>query len=100
MTTLGMILELQHRGFVVHHKTDVLSVSWHRATPFPGGLDFKTEALQKLRELIPPEMVEFSTRRESLGVEVHSARLRLLFDSIMPQQNDDRTDEPSGATET
>lgn len=78
LTTLDMILALQSAGYVVRHKSEARPVSWHRVAPFPTGVDFKTEALEKLREAITPELIEFSARADDLGVEIHSATLRVM----------------------
>ncbi len=81
-----LIMALQQRGYIVRHKSEVRHpLLWHRVAPFPLGLDFKAEAMNKLRELVTPEMVDWvvtpavaSEFEGDLGrPETHSAILRV-----------------------
>lgn len=75
-----LIKELERRGYVVRHVREAQQpLSWHRTAPFPDGVDFRSEAVEKLREQITPDHVAFTTR-ESIGCgpTIHSATLRVL----------------------
>ncbi|WBT40183.1 hypothetical protein [Hyphomicrobium sp. DMF-1] len=57
-----LIRVLEARGYVVRHKDEArIPLSWNRAAPFPEGLDFKAEAVERLREQITPGMIYFRT---------------------------------------
>lgn len=78
-----LIAELRARGYVVRHKTETKPLMWSRTLPVPDGIDFKAEALEKLRGQITPEMIHIETRQPapSAGVaapEIQSAILRVL----------------------
>jgi hypothetical protein len=78
-----LIAELRQRGYIVRHKTETKPLMWSRTLPFPDGVDFKAEALEKLREQITPEMIHIETRLPPVmaGVgasEIQSAILRVL----------------------
>lgn len=57
---VDLIQALERRGYIVRHKSEVRHpVSWHRTAPLPPGLDFRSEAMTKLREQVTPEMVDW-----------------------------------------
>ncbi len=83
---VDLIQALQRRGYLVRHKSEVCHpLSWHRTAPLPPGVDFKSEAMTKLRELVTPEMVDWIVEPAvapqydgDLGrPEIHSAILRV-----------------------
>lgn len=77
---IDLIQALERRGYVVRHKREAHHpLSWNRTAPFPEGVDFKTEALAKLREQITPEMIRFETDPGTeFSPEIHRAILRVL----------------------
>lgn len=87
LTDGELAVALVARGYVVRRASEARQViSWNRTAPFPEGLDFQTEALEKVREQITPELLWFSkTPAEppafdgDLGrPEIHRAVLRVL----------------------
>lgn len=81
MIESDLIKILQRRGYVVRHKGEAKrALSWSRTAPFPPGVDFKAEALTRLREQIVPEMIDFRTDAGSeFSPEIHRAILRVLY---------------------
>jgi hypothetical protein len=82
-----LISALQRRGYSVRHEGEARNpLSWNRTEPFPAGLDFRVEALEKIRNMIKPEMLSFSTRPypqidangQRVDHTVHTAILRVL----------------------
>lgn len=62
-----------------YHKSEGRPLSWNRTAPFPPGVEFKTEALSKLREQIVPEMIEFRTDPGTeFAPAIHRAILRVI----------------------
>ena len=79
MTHLEMIVELQKRGYVVRHKSEAREpLSWNRVMPAPDGVDFKSEAVEKIKEQINADLLDFETRHLHSGHEVATATLRVL----------------------
>jgi hypothetical protein len=81
LTDLELIGILERRGYAVRHGSDASRpLTWNRMEPFPEGLDFKQEALAKIREAVTEDVVEFTTRTVpgELGGTVHVATLRIL----------------------
>lgn len=83
-TDIELIGILQRRGYVVRHSSEVRHpLSWNRREPLPNGCDFKAEAVEKIRALITPELLRFSTR-EAQGMKpgttetIHTAALLVL----------------------
>lgn len=77
---LLLIEELKRRGYIVRHAREARSpLSWHRTSPFPKEVDFRSEAVEKLREQLTPEHIVFSTRDAIDGPEIHSATLHILY---------------------
>lgn len=82
----ALIEVLQHRGYRVFENNRArTALSWHRAEPFPPCLDFKKEALVKIRSLLSEEHLDFSTEarpgwdgKAVRNVNIHSARLRVF----------------------
>lgn len=72
--------ELTKRGYIVRHKTEAQrQLSWNRTAPFPDGVDFKTEAVEKLREQIAPDLIDFEVMSaQEFRPEIHRAVLRVL----------------------
>jgi len=68
------------------HDDERKAISWNRTAPFPEGVDFQAEALEKVREQITPELLWFDKTPEippafdgDLGrPEIHRAVLRVL----------------------
>lgn len=56
-----LTLEMERRGYVVRTATRT-PLCWTRSHPFPDGLDFKAEALEKLRSSITLEHIDFEDR--------------------------------------
>ena len=76
---LDMIRELTRRGYTVRHMDEARKpLSWHRTLPFPEGVDFRSEALEKLREQLTADHIQFTTRQAIDGPEIQSATLRVL----------------------
>ena len=76
-----LIRILQERGYIVRHKREASKVlSWNRVEPMPEGIDFKVEALEKIREQITQELLDIKSRPDSSGLTkgIKSAKLRLL----------------------
>lgn len=82
-----LIREIERRGYVVRHRSEAQRpLSWNRTAPIPAGIDFKVEAIDKLRGMITPELVRFSVRPEVpppakglIGIPaVHTAELLVI----------------------
>lgn len=78
-----LIAMLQRRGYIVRHESEARHpLSWNRSCPMPEGLDFKKEAVEKLREQITPELIQFrvepAVEHPFTRPEIHSAFLRVL----------------------
>ncbi len=79
-----LISMLERRGYVVRRRSEANHVlSWNRTEPIPHGIDFKAEAVEKLRAQITPDMVRFETRHGSsveplVSPTIQSAYLRVL----------------------
>lgn len=78
---------LEARGYVVRHKSEARkSLDWNRIAPFPPGLDFKSEAVEKIKEVITKDIIDFQVTPAiepafdgDLGrPEIHRATLRIL----------------------
>lgn len=71
---------LERLGYVVRHKSEASrALSWNRTAPIPDNVDFKAEALAKLREQITPEMIRFEVDPgEGTQLAIHRAVLRIL----------------------
>lgn len=80
LTDGEMIREMERRGYVVRHKTEVrIPLTWNRTAPFPDGVDFKAEAVEKIGAQLTPDMLEFTTRDGGWpSVDIHTAKLRIL----------------------
>jgi hypothetical protein len=71
---------------VVHKLEAIAHLSWNRTVPFPQGVDFEAEALEKLRAQITPEMIRFIVEPAEAPAfegdvgrpEIHRAILRVL----------------------
>ena len=80
LTDMELTRILERRGYVVRHESEVRHpLTWNRTAPFPPGVDFKAEALVKLREQISPEMIRY--RSDTIGTlpPIHRAMLRVLY---------------------
>jgi len=81
---IALIRELERRGYVVRHKSEARrQLSWNRTKPIPDGVDFKAEALAKLREQITPDLISFEVRQGCgddtfMTPTIHTAILRIL----------------------
>lgn len=76
--------ELERRGYTVRPNSRARQqLSWNRKSPIPDHIDFKAEAVDKIREQITPELLRF-VDREVPGMKpettetVHSAVLRII----------------------
>ena len=87
LTDSELIAVLQRRGYVVKHESEARRpLSWSRTAPMPNGVDFKLEAVEKLREQITPDLISFMVTpavapefEGDLGSpEIHRAVLRIL----------------------
>lgn len=79
MTDAEMIAQLQKRGYVIRHKSEAREpLSWNRTMPFPDGVDFKAEAVEKLREQVTADILDFETRHLHSGHSIATATLRVL----------------------
>jgi hypothetical protein len=56
---VDVITILEMRGYVVRHKS---VLSFGRTHPFPRGVDFKQEALERIRQRITLNDLKFKTR--------------------------------------
>jgi hypothetical protein len=86
-TDAELAAELQRRGYIVRHQSEARHpLSWNRTVPFPQGVDFEAEALEKLRAQITPEMIRFIVEPAEAPAfegdvgrpEIHRAILRVL----------------------
>lgn len=82
-----LIAALQERGYHIRHASEARHpLSWNRAAPFPADVDFRTEALEKIRACITPELIEFRVEPAEPPAfagdigrpEIHRAVLRVL----------------------
>lgn len=84
LTDHELIAMLQRRGYVVRHKSESQHpLSWNRRSPIPAGIDFKAEAVEKIREQIVPSLLHFEERSipgmaPGSTETVHSAFLRII----------------------
>lgn len=84
MDEMQMIRVLEARGYVVRDgRESQRPLTWNRLEPFPRGLDFKAEAVEKIREMITEELLTFTTRQVHSTTPgemqtVHTAALRVL----------------------
>jgi hypothetical protein len=70
---------LSERGYIVRYKHDAQAkVLWNRLEPIPADVDFKAEALEKLKEQITVDHVHFGSRPTTDGKTVRVATLRLF----------------------
>jgi len=80
MIEAEMVKALQERGYIVRHKNEASVVlSWNRTQPMPADVDFNKEALQKIRDQITLDHIEFTTRPDPGGLVqgITSAKLRV-----------------------
>jgi hypothetical protein len=54
-----IVRALDLAGYAIVPKVLTKPLSWNRTSPLPEGVDFKSEALEKLREQITLEMISF-----------------------------------------
>lgn len=76
-----LIAILEQRGYIVRHKSEATRLlSWNREAPLPDDLDFKAEAVEKIREQITPNILHFETRSalDKSTPEIRSAFLRII----------------------
>jgi hypothetical protein len=81
-----MIRHLELRGYIVRHSSEARRpLSWNRTLPFPHGVNFELEALEKIREQIKPEHLTIETHalhgspHVNLPDRVQTALLRILY---------------------
>jgi DNA-binding transcriptional regulator YhcF (GntR family) len=84
LADMELIEILRRRGYVVRHTSEARHpLSWNRRSPIPDGIDFRAEAVEKIREQIIAPLLHFEDRSVN-GIEpgtsetVHSAFLRIL----------------------
>jgi hypothetical protein len=78
-----LISELEERGYIVRRREETKSLMWSRTVPIPDDVDFKAEALEKLREQITGDMIRMETRPAAMSAgvgapEIRRAVLRIL----------------------
>lgn len=75
---LDLIKEMRRRGYVVRHQSEsTRALSWNEVNSDPEA--FRSRALEKIREQISINYLEFSERHESFGDKtIRSATLRVL----------------------
>ncbi|MEH2517524.1 hypothetical protein V1279_003097 [Bradyrhizobium sp. AZCC 1610] len=81
--TNHLIEHLQAQGYVIRHSSEARTVvQFHRITPFPKGVDFKQEALERIKRQISLEHILFEERNSGMITRpdeiIHSAFLRIL----------------------
>jgi hypothetical protein len=87
LSDLQLIQMLERRGYVVRDAREARHpLSWNRTAPFPEGVDFKAEAVEKIREAIMQEHIQFRVDQavppafpdDPGRPEIHRAVLRVL----------------------
>ena len=74
-----MIDHLREHGYIVRHKSEAqTNLLWNRLEPIPADVDFKAEALEKLKEQITLDHIHFGSRPMTDGKSVRVAALRLF----------------------
>lgn len=82
-----LIRALEQRGYVVRHRSEARRpLTWNRTAPIPAEIDFKAEAVEKLRGMITPELIRFHVETEIPGYmpgtigrpEIHTATLLVI----------------------
>jgi len=82
-----LIKALQSRGYTVRHNSEARrTLSWNRTAPMPAGVEFRDEAVSKIREQIAPEHIHFIVEPAIVPAfdgdfgrpELHRAILRVL----------------------
>lgn len=81
--TNQLIEHLEARGYFIRHSSEARTVlQFHRITPFPKGLDFKQEALERIKKQLSLEHIPFEERSTGMitlpDESIHSAFLRVL----------------------
>lgn len=72
----ALVAELEHRGYLVRRREETKPLMWSRTLPIPDGVDFETEALEKLREQITGDMIHMETRSAAMSAGVGAPEIR------------------------